>query len=193
MLILTVTASGQSFEGLLQTKRSVVNLTTTVTQPGVLEPVAKLRVQRLYVERQKRGVFRVALLPRLVFEGATFDFQKPSAVSLCMRQIADATAAATRGRTVEFRGLKLELGGTGAWTIEAGSAEPSGASLWVLHRPVWRKDGMVLFAAAEAHLVAGSDGQLLIRDPSRLRPDLELSPSATGALTKDLSHNTKSP
>jgi hypothetical protein len=143
--------------------------------------VARLSIRRLFVERQKRGVFRVALLPKLVFEGATFDVREASALGVCMRQMSDALRNRERSRVVEFRGLKLQLSGEAGWTVEAESGEPASATVWVLRQPVWRRAGLVVFAAFEAHLVTRPDGALVLHDPSGLRPDAELGRTATAS------------
>lgn len=173
-------AHGQSFDGLLQTKRSAVNVATTIQQEGVLAPVAKLRVQRLYVERQKRGVLRIALLPKLVFEGAVFDLRDASALPVCMRQMESAITAVRQSRAVEFRGLRFEQPGPDRWVLEAKSAEPLGPSSWVLRQPTWRRGDIVALVAHEARLTVDPSGRVLLQDSSGARPDIQLSPGSVG-------------
>ena len=171
----------QSFEGLLRTKRSARGVMVAVHEPGAFKPAATLRVERVVVEREKRGVFRVALLPRLVLEGASFELREPAAASTCIQRLALDLRASEKKRPVEFRRLAMRAPGPAGWFLEAESGEPVNGSAWMLKQVAWRDATGTVFAFSRARLQVDGDGRVVLLDPEGVRPELELASPRTQA------------
>jgi hypothetical protein len=148
-------AGAQSVTDLLQqgvsVRRAVVPLYTT----GTFKLSAVVRVDRAYMEYQRKGFFRIGMFPVGVLDGVTFetrDTADPLASLASVRHWLGTKA----GQRLEMRGVKFLFSPTSR--LEAGLARCVTQDHWELLNGVRFVSGAGEIRAAQAALEMGGPG-----------------------------------
>lgn len=126
-------ADGQSVCDLLQQGVSLQGAVVPLYPAGAAQPVAVVRVDRAYLDYQRRGFFRIGLLPVGVLEGVTVevrDTSSPSASLACLRR----WLGTKDGQKIEMRRVKFILSATNH--LDAGLAKCAAGDHWELLKGV---------------------------------------------------------
>ena len=84
-------------------------------------PVAILRADRIYTEYERRGFYRIGVLPVAVMEGVRIELGRPDQAAESLRAVSRQVEEQF-GDRFEIRGLKLQIAPAQAACLEAGRA-----------------------------------------------------------------------
>ena len=178
-------AGGQTVTDLLQQGMSVQGAAVPLYAQGSSKASTVVRVDRVFMDYQRRGFFRIGLLPVIVLQDVTFEARDPADPfsSLASVQRWLGTRA---GQRVEMRGVKFVFSPTSR--VEAGLARCTADDHWELLNGVRFVSG--------TNEIGSPRGTLATAGPQRGQVILETTPRTTNtflrsALTlQDSSHST---
>jgi hypothetical protein len=114
------------------------------------EPAAILRADRIFRDYQRRGFFRIGVLPLVVFEGLNLEIREPERLSAALSAVSGQFAVKDNvKKAVEGREFTLRLGQEGdgqlrarrvrledgtVWRLQEGSVERAGAAAIAFRR-----------------------------------------------------------
>lgn len=126
-----------------------------VTMPFYLgaeqEPSAVLRAEKVFRDYQRRGFFRIGLLPMAVLEGVVIEVRHPAQIGASLGQLQQWLRRDATG-CLELRRVRIVLDQTPARSLEAGCARPLPDGAWQLLGGVRWEAGTNLLQAASATL-----------------------------------------
>jgi hypothetical protein len=131
---------------------------------GQAEPAAVLRIEKVYTDFQRRGFFRIGLLPMLVAEGVEVELRSQEHILAALKQVGDYLQRRGRATTLELRRVVIELPGRSAPRLEAGRVRFRPEGSWELAGGVrWRGASAEVQASSGTFCPAGDRaGQLLM-------------------------------
>src|SRR5690242_15914382 len=99
------------------------------------EPAAVLRVRQIHRDYQRKGFFRIGLLPMAAFEGVRVEIYHPESAASSLVQCHEWLNSRSGGR-LELRDVRLAvIGHTTNW-LACGVARPSADGRWELSEGV---------------------------------------------------------
>jgi hypothetical protein len=131
------------------------------------EVLAVLRVERFYMDYERRGFFRIALLPVATLEGVSIEVRDPQTITKSLDKLNQWLTPATSGR-VELHQARLSIG-TATNILEAGRMSLDTKGQWRLSEGVSFALGTNSLSAASGmfKLAGANTGELIIgKNPS---------------------------
>ena len=184
--LLLTKADAQTISDLLQSGVSVRHAVIPLYPAGSFKLSAVVRVDRVYIDYQRKGFFRIGLFPIVVLDDVTFetrDTADPYASLACVRHWLGTKA----GQRIEMRRFKFLLSPTNY--LEAGLARCVAEDHWELRNGVRFVSGAGEVRASRATLeMAGPrTGQVILETAPRsttafLTSALALNDSASPSL-----------
>ena len=88
------------------------------------EPAAVVRLDRVYTDYERKGFFRIGILPIGVMEGVTFELLQPQSVTNGLAQL-DHWLGATAARRLELRRVSFLVSAPVTNRLETGRVRPA--------------------------------------------------------------------
>jgi hypothetical protein len=150
----------------LQGKLKGNNLVIPLYAAQTTEPAAILRVDQVLTEYEKRGFFRIGVLPRVVLQGVRLEVRQPEAASRVLEHACQQLEAAARRRPVELRQLEVALPER-RFELKAASLRVGTRGAWAVSALAWQAgpNARELIPSAELRFEPG--GATLYRTPDR--------------------------
>jgi hypothetical protein len=142
---------------------------------GELEPAAVLRVSKTRQGFQRKGFFRIGVLPAAVLEGVMLEIRRPDALTNALAECHPWFTPQSANR-LELREVQLVTSGTSSNRLTCGRALPTASGTWELRERVRFESG--------TNSVEAPTGWLQVSGPDAGRLIL----STTPPLTVQLSH-----
>lgn len=98
---------------------SVNNLVVPFYAAGQSEAVAVLRVEHVFRDHERRGFFRIGLLPLLVGEGVRLEFRDAGVAARELDRVRQGVESSLGGDRIEMRRVRMSCGGTPARVLSA--------------------------------------------------------------------------
>jgi hypothetical protein len=158
------------------------NASIHLYERGGLEPVARVSLVNSVTEYERRGFFRIGLLPIEVLEGVTIEVPDAARAARGLARASEwlGTRKATR---LEVRRLAVQVSSPTTNRLESGRALPMPGGKWEL------LDGVSFVSGTnEAHAARGT---LQIAGARAGQFVLETAPPQTNSLFADLSFNLR--
>ncbi len=154
---------------------------------GAATTVAVLRIERFATDFQRRGFFRIGLLPILVADGVTLEFLEPGSVGAALERSRSQIQRVCGSGVIELRRVRckfpvesdrqlevqrVRFGQNGEWEMRDGVSWRVGTNCWQFSRALMQISGK-------------KAGEISFPEAPQLRP-LKLFPShsATNSLVK---------
>lgn len=99
---------------------------------GQAAPVAVLRIERLATEYEKRGLFRVGLLPKAVFTGVSVELDAIERLPAALANLHNLIERSRREQSWELRLVRVTVRSGPAHFLAIGRVTPDGAKAWRL-------------------------------------------------------------
>jgi len=150
------------------TPRSLRPALKGITAPlyvaGEPKPVAVLRVEKVFTDYQRKGFFRIGLLPLCVADGVRLEVQQPEKAAAALANVPGHLRLAKGNVPAELRRLVLSVAGEPTVQLKAGRVRFGQAGDWLLDGGVSCAQGTTVTEGARATLqVTGeSPGQLVL-------------------------------
>ncbi len=127
------------------------------------EPAAVVRLDRVYTDYERKGFFRIGILPIGVMEGVTFELQHPESVTNGLAQV-DKWLGARAARRLELRRVSFLVSAPTTNRLDTGRVRPAADGKLALLDGVNFLSGTNQVRAARGVLqVAGEEvGQLVL-------------------------------
>lgn len=147
-------------------------------------PPAKAQVEQLVQGAQKRGFFRVAVLPVLVVNGITITFQRPDVT--CLSTFHETLLALTKAEKMEMRRLIFVSAQDKVQRLSADELQIPSKNVWILKNP--RLHGRELPKEVRLVLDEGPGGGIQLPDGKRISLEEILDIPPAGAPSGGPSH-----
>ena len=111
--------------------------------PGDNTASSVLRIEKVSKGFQRRGFFRIGLLPMLMVEGVELEFRNWNRVSDTLAMVADVLNSYGYGSPIEIRRVALIVSGVDALKLQAAEVRIQEDGNWLLldvHLRTWRSD-----------------------------------------------------
>ena len=95
-------------------------------------PVAVLRIERLSTEYEKRGFFRVGLLPKVVFTGVAVELDSIERLPAALANLQRVIERSRQGHQWEMRLVRVTVRNGPANILAIGRVAPEGSKAWRL-------------------------------------------------------------
>lgn len=126
------------------------------------EPSLVLRVEKIYTDYERRGFFRIGVLPVGVMEGVTFDVRQVASITNSLARLHRWLGPGAANR-LEFRQVSLQIAGTVTKRLRAGRIQVLPGGKWELLDGVSFSEGTHNVQAAHATLqIAGEQTGTLV-------------------------------
>lgn len=126
-------------------------------------PVLELRAARLFTDHERRGFFKIGLLPMLVAENVQIQFRSVSGLTNVLAGLPPWMVGATDSHCVELRSVELFATGSDAIRLKAGLARPKQDGIWELKSVAVFAGAKQTFSLPEAQFqIVGPDAGRLI-------------------------------
>ncbi len=160
---------------------------TAATSPSVL-----LRARQLRSEYQRRGFFRVALLPQVVAEDVSIEFLQSPTLEL-LQQVSRHLRGGIGRKGLLIHRIRIGVSGNSVATLSANSLQSTGEDVWEFSGEglVTKQDVRQAFSRAQLWLSGPKAGHLEWKDHSGAH-DLEWLP-ARGSPTLSISTPSSQP
>lgn len=160
--------------------------------PGKPAPVAVVRIENLRRDYQRKGFFRIGLLPMVIAEGVTIECFQPGDLKQVLGQWPAQLAQSAHAGAAELRRVSFRLPGQTTPRLEAGVAQLKPNGCWLLSGEVrFARAGETLVAAEGVLRVTGAQtGRLLLRCRNRT---IEVNLLESGAPQRPSHPPTSSP
>ena len=131
--------------------------------PGSSEPVVTFKAERIFHDHERRGFFRIGLLPLTVGDGVTVELFQPAAASQHLARLKEWVNPGAAG-VVELRRVQFKLPGEPIRELSAGRIRLGKDGAWqLLDGVVWRSGAKVWQAEeAKLHITGPQAGQLVL-------------------------------
>lgn len=103
--------------------------------------VGILRVDRVFTEYQRKGLFRIGLLPQIVAEGVTVEFRQPDQIANVLGAIRSRLFATHYEAAAELRRIVIQADSGSAPLLQARSVRFDEAGRWQLRDGLISKPG----------------------------------------------------
>lgn len=127
--------------------------------PGQPEPTAVIRIKRIYKDHQRRGFFRIGVLPLWVAEEVHVQLLSYQNSDQLLNQLTRALTSQHSGlsQSLEIRSLQLRLPDSAEPRLEAGRVRIAEDGSWrLLDSVTWRTDSQTIHCN-QASLSASQD------------------------------------
>jgi hypothetical protein len=166
VFFLAIKADAQTVADLLQKGMSVQRAAVPLYNPGSFTLSAVVRVDRVFIDYQSKGFFRIGLFPIVVLENVTFEAQDtadPFGSLASVRRWLGTKA----GQRVEMRGVKFIYSPTNR--VEAGLGRCVGEDHWELLNGVRFISGTneILAPRATLKMAGPRSGQVILETTPR--------------------------
>jgi hypothetical protein len=127
------------------------------------QPAAVMRAGRIYTDYQRKGFFRIGVLPIAVMEDVTFELRQVESFTNSLVQLHRWLGPQAAGR-LELRRVTIQIATTVANRLQAGRVRVLPSGQWELLNGACRSVGTNEVRAARATLQIAGDqaGQLVI-------------------------------
>jgi hypothetical protein len=166
--LLLLKAEAQNVSDLLQQGVSVQHAVVPLYPVGSFKLSAIVRVDRVYMDYQRKGFFRIGLFPIGVLDGVTFEAQDPADPMASLAVVRRWLDTKT-GQRIEMRRVKFLFSPTNR--LEASVAKCAADDRWDLLKGVRFVSGISEIRA--------SRGTLQVGGPGSGRLTLETTPKST--------------
>lgn len=95
-------------------------------------PVAVLRIEQLTTEYEKRGLFRVGLLPKAVLTGVSVELDSVERLSVALANLQRFIERSRQGQAWELRLVRVTVRAGPVNLLTVGRVIPDGAKAWRL-------------------------------------------------------------
>ena len=130
-------------------------LTLAVYGEAELQPVAILQAERVFNDYQRRGFFRIGVLPMLVFEGLKLEIPDPDRLSSALTNVSKKLIfKANTKKAVEGRDFLLSCGLAKAGWLRARRVRLENSQGWELQEGTFSDGDSAPVAFSRATLVA---------------------------------------
>jgi hypothetical protein len=139
-------------------------ITAPLYVTGEPKAVAVLRVEKLFTDYQRKGFFRIGVLPLCVAEGVRLEVQQPEKAAAALASVRGHLRLAKGNVPAELRRLVLAVAGEPTVQLKAGRVRFGEAGCWLLDGGVaCTEDTTVVEGARGTLQVTGeSAGQLVL-------------------------------
>jgi hypothetical protein len=128
-----------------------------------LTPSAILRIERIFTDHQRKGFFKIGILPMLIAEGVVLDVEKPAKLQESLERIPPSMKRNHASGTIELRRVTIQLRSEPQASLRVGRMRPvDGLRAWQLFDPVWRL-GTNSVRAAQGELRLSEHGSTELR------------------------------
>ena len=167
VLIALAAGAAESYVGLKK-------LAVPFYAPGEPEAEAVLRIDRVFREYERRGFFRIGLLPVIVGEGVTLEFRDRAAAARSMDRVRQGLESSLGGGRIELRQLVVTCRGAEPRSLKAGRVRVEKPGRWRMSDGVAVETGRASLRASNALMQASGPqaGRLVLSDPGRVEADL---------------------
>lgn len=159
-------------DGLVSAQHGASGVSLSLYGAGRKVPAATVKIGRLTLGAQRRGFFRIGLLPLAQAEPLEIRFRHNNRDAL--RDLPPTFAALVRTDTIAIRGLAIYLAGEDAPALRAETAEIDGDEPWKLRDAVLA-DGTRLAAARLE--ISGAKAGRVVREGSGKPKIFDLFPA----------------
>lgn len=144
------------------------DLALPVYVTGEAKPVAVLRLRQVGIEYQRRGFFRIGVLPILLGEEVTLELRLPAYARLALTAATNWFRPGEHYRAVEWRDFKMVVAGEKAPRLRAKQVQPMERNALRLSDVVVRPAGNeskepISLVRAELGLIGSRAGRLYAR------------------------------
>jgi hypothetical protein len=119
---------------------------------GEPQAVAVLRVEKVFTDYQRKGFFRIGLLPLCVAEGVRLEVQHPEKAAAALANVRGHLGLAKGNVPAELRRLVLSVAGEPTVQLKAGRVRFGEAGDWLLDGGVSCAQGTTVAEGAKATL-----------------------------------------
>jgi hypothetical protein len=149
---------------------------------GQSSPAAVVRIKRVFTDYQRRGFFRIGLLPTLVAEDVKVEVFEPGQVLAALQGAHKWLKPAAAGKALEWRRARFVFTGDKEPRLEAARVHLGEEGIWRLSDGVVFRSGTneMRQAAASLQIVGSNAGELqLSSQPPRSLNLLQISTNNT--------------
>jgi hypothetical protein len=114
-------------------------------------PVAVFRARNLHHDHQRRGFFRIGVLPLVVGKGVTLEICAPERATNALFQVEEKISGFSNGSAIELRDLTIRFTSEAEPRLQAATAR-------LQHDGQWRLEGVILHSAT--NIVRAAHGLL---------------------------------
>ena len=104
---IAATVTGQGGEGWFCPDTTIKHAIIPVYLPSEAQPAVVLRVDRVFPDLERRGFFRIGVLPLEVADGVTFEFAATNRVSSALAELQHRLEPPVVSRRAELRRVKF--------------------------------------------------------------------------------------
>ncbi|MDB6033520.1 MAG: hypothetical protein JWM16_3858 [Verrucomicrobiales bacterium] len=120
---------------------TVQNIAIPYYAKGQSAPAAVVRIHRLFTDYQRRGFFRIGLLPTLVAEGVKVEVLDPTQVLAALEAAHKWLKPAAVGKALEWRYVEFVFPDAKRPRLEAAKVNPAVDGAWRLTEGVTFRSG----------------------------------------------------
>ena len=102
------------------------------------EPVAIVRAKKISTEYQRKGFFRIGVLPMLVCEAVRIELHDPQRVTNALNEVNELFETRRAGKALELRGVSLEFKGEVGLRLQAETVHLRDRGRWALSKASYR-------------------------------------------------------
>jgi hypothetical protein len=161
------------WDDLLEGRLAAGKLEIPLYGPQDHTPYAVLRTGRVRTEYERRGLFRIGVLPRVIVEGGTLELRDGDRAAAALVRLGKSVPRELAAPIpIEVRRFAVRAGTSGLLLIEAATlrVDQSGVKLT---RVGWRRGDGTRSTLGQARMAIGADGTLRVgRPPEWHRLDL---------------------
>jgi hypothetical protein len=140
------------------------------------DPVASIRIDRVYRDHRRMGFFRVRALPVMVAQGVQLEVREPAGATNLLQELSRALEALAGSRGVEARQVSIRIGSTQTPSFQARRLVPpahQGSQVFVLEQVQLKADQQQIeLPRAKAQLARPGVLRLVRPDGAMLDYDL---------------------
>jgi len=135
---------------------------------GQASPIAVLRIERLSTEFEKRGLFRVGMLPKVVFTGVSLELDSLERLPLAFANLQRLLEHSRQFNQWEMRLVRISVRGEPANTLALGRVTPETSAVWRLENLSYSRSDRLAITLASGRLSV--NGQLELEASSVTTP-----------------------
>ncbi|MCL5098637.1 MAG: hypothetical protein M1608_14125 [Candidatus Omnitrophica bacterium] len=117
---------------LFSTQSGVQGLAFPILLDAESQPAAVLRIDRIHRDYQRRGFFRIGLLPMIAAEEVRIELLRPDQIADTLAQVQDRLSAEAGGGLIELRLVTIVCPGASTNCLRAGRARLRANGRWQL-------------------------------------------------------------
>jgi hypothetical protein len=161
------------------------NIVLPLYPSGHLEPGAVVHIGAIFTEHERRGFFRIGLLPVLVFDGVDFEIRDEDRFAASFKDIQPWLQSRAKGRAVELRGVRFFSPINSASLAEFGRIRFGARGEWEISQLVLANNGAEIRAQKGTLHLAGPQAGLLVCESEGMRRQFRLFPATSTLISKE--------